>query len=507
MSRCEKDFSREKAVRLSAELLRNAGIAFFPIDIRRLLTQSFAKQIVLIPYNSDEKKEKSGSEETAPDPRLLSKDGFCVRIQDALVDYETASMIGNIWNIYYNETSLQERIRFTLMHELGHVFLGHHQILGIDSTAGMENMPEYREADAQADQFSINALAPAPAVARLLKEHGFSYDKRTNTWTVTDPSAPFLRNLGQNPDPMSLVMTAFGISQAAADRRLKELQSELKLWETMDPDLYHWIEQMGHRSGWFCWVCHTRRRSSSPYCPGCGKGWSYEYKDFGRFSRPVIRLRKNGQFDFCSVCGNTEYSDDASYCPVCGSPIINECLNAQYTDGDFIRSGMYVIRGTHRCKPTDIFCGTCGVLTTFGERHGPHHNDWLPGKGGNRCRIQSAVYPATYQTVKGRLTACPACGSRRTMRDGRYCADCMQPLENSCTGGKDGSHACAPNDRYCSICGHPTLFFQSKLLPEYTGTDTYAQLLRAETGVRHEPCRRLFIQPDGTTYLLDQEDC
>ena len=52
------------------------------------------------------------------------------------------------------------------MHEMGHVLLGHHQILNMDTLMGIEDDPEYRAADAQADQFSINALSPAPAVYR-----------------------------------------------------------------------------------------------------------------------------------------------------------------------------------------------------------------------------------------------------------------------------------------------------------------------------------------------------
>ena len=504
MSESKLSFQREKAVRTSAELLRNSRIAFFPLDIRRTLKSSFSRQIKLIPYkNLDAASLREGADETA-DPRTLSKDGFCMRIQDMLLDLSSGPVISNVWNIYYNESSLQERIRFTLLHELGHVFLGHHQLLGIDSTAGMENLPQYREADNQADQFSINALAPAPAVARLLREHGFSCMKNGLEWRITNRNAPFLRNLGQDPDPIQLIMTAFHISRIAAETRLRELNHELQIWQHLDPELYAYIEKIGHRSGWFCWVCSTRRRTASLYCPGCGKGGSYEYKDPGRYSRPVMGLRKNGQFEFCSVCGNSSYPEDASYCPVCGSPVINECENATYTDGDFIRSGMYVVRGTHRCRPTDIYCGKCGVLTAFGAQHGPRKNYWLP-QGQERCRTIGALYPQTLETEVGRLKACPACGSTRTIRDGRYCADCKQPMENSCAGGAGAHHACGPNDRFCTVCGQPTLFLQAGFLPEYDATETYRALRDAETETQTQNAVQILIMPDGTTQLIQQE--
>ena len=216
-------------------------------------------------------------------------------------------------------------------------------------------------------------------------------------------------------------------------------------------------------------------------------------------------LRENGQFAFCSVCGNTEYPEDAAYCPICGCPVINECENAYHTDGDFIRSGMQVIRGTHRCRPTDIYCGTCGVLTTFGAQHGPRKNMWLPDKKSERCRTQSTSYSSVFPTADGRLLRCPSCGSEKTIRDGRYCADCMQPLENSCVSDGGDSHPCDPNARYCRICGKPTMFYQAGLLPEYSGTETYSTLLQAEADAIKPQSLRLMIGSDGAIIILNQE--
>ena len=500
------DFNRRKAVQLSAELLRDAGVAFFPIDIHHLLS-AFNHQIYTFPYSALEKSSEQISGTNRVDPRALSKDGFCTRIRDVLIDFGTQSTTGNIWNIYYNDKSIESRKRFTLLHELGHVLLGHHQLLNTDTIMGTENDPEYRAADAQADQFSINALAPAPAVLRLLKNHGFSFSARSEVpWKLRNRNALFLRNLGKVPDPEQLIMAAFGLSNAAAHRRLQELKYELDIWSDIDPELYAEIEKIGHRSGWYCWVCHTRRRTTSAYCPGCGKGWDYEYRDFGKFSRPVIGLRKTGQFDFCAVCGNTAFTKTALSCPVCGNPVVNECENAHHTDGDFIRSGMKVVRGTHRCRPTDIYCPTCGVLTTFGAQHGPSKNMWLPGNKSARCRIKGTSYPATLPTVKGKLQSCPACGSTQTIREGRYCADCRQPLENSCSPVAGQSHSCDPNDRFCQVCGQPTLFFQAGFLPDYKETDTYSRLCSAEKSAGITQIGRLVINTDGTTYPLDQED-
>ncbi len=495
MSAYNEFFDREKAIRLSAECLRDTRVAFFPLDIRQVLL-AFSFQVDLTPY-------RASLERFPFDPQTISEDGFGWRIQDVLMDPGTGPVTGNNWEIYFNDEKPEARIRFTLMHEMGHILLGHYQTLNTDNLSEMKGDPKYRVADRQANQFSINALAPAPAAYRLLKEHGFSYSASNGgVWIITNSQAPFLRNLGSEPTAGELVMTAFGLSKSAAQKRLTELREELEIWKDLDPELYRQIEGIPHRSGWYCWVCHTRRRTTSLYCPGCGRGRHYEYKDFGKPSRPVIGLRENGQFAFCSVCGNTEYPEDAAYCPVCGCPVINECGNASYTVGDFIRSGMEVIQGTHHCRPNDIYCGTCGVLTAFGQQHGPRENMWLPHRKSERCRTRGTSYPSVLPTAGGRLLKCPSCGSEKTIRNGRYCADCFQPLENCCVYDGAASHACDPNDRYCRICGKPTVLYQAGFLPDYTETETFQALRQAEAESMKPPTIQLMIGADGTTTTL-----
>ena len=165
---------------------------------------------------------------------------------------------------------------------------------------------------------------------------------------------------------------------------------------------------------------------------------------------------------------------------------------------------MRVVSGTHRCKPTDIYCGECGVLTTFGAQHGPRKNLWL-SQSQERCRIKGTVYPRSLDTENGKLKVCPSCGCSFTIRDGRYCAECKQPMENSCTGGSGSHHACGPNDRFCPVCGQPTLFQEAGFLPDYTSTETYRMLRDAETGTHMRGVVQILIMPDGTTQLLKQE--
>lgn len=506
MNASDYSIDRAKAVRVSAEVLREAGVTTYPLDIRYLI--SAFRQIDLLTYKDLDQISKMRGTESKMAFRSVSKDGFCTRFRDVLVDFRTESMTGNKWEIYYNENSLKARLRFTIPHEMGHILLGHHQALNEDTLTGMDNNPAYVAADTEADLFSINLLAPAPAVLRLLQAHGYAFDrKEIPPWKLTNPQAPFLRYLGSDaPEAEQLVMTAFGLSQTAAHRRLNELPMELRIWRDLDADLYSYVEKLDHRAAWFCWVCHTKRRRASLYCPGCGHAWHYEYLDPGKPAKPVMSLRENGQFEFCSVCGNADLPEDAVYCPVCGCPVMNECENAFQTDGDFIRSGMEIIRGTHYCRPTDIFCGDCGVVTAFGRRYGPKENMWTKNPGSDRCRTEKTVYPAVLSAENGQLVKCPSCGSERSIRNGRYCAECMQPLENYCTSEEKAGHPCDPNDRYCRICGSPTAFQKLGLFPDWRESEQFRELKEREKKKLSRPqAPLLVIQQDGAIRKALQE--
>ena len=483
---------RGRAVRAAAELLGASRVPFFPLDIRRLLSP-FSRQVFLLPYSALPGRE-TGKDRAAPEDGLPGRDGFCARVGGALIGFPDGPREGPIWNICYNDARPAARIRFTVLHETGHILLGHH--LREDALPG-PGRESRSPADGEADAFAANALAPAPAVLRLLEEHGFSLPSGAgDSWRVTDPSAPFLRHLGRTPEAAELVQTAFGISAEAARRRLGELKEDLAVWRDTDPGLRDFVRGVPRRAGWHCAVCGRRRRAASLYCTGCGKSGSWAFIDPGRFPARTVPLRDSGRFSFCSVCGSDAYPDLASFCPVCGCPVTNPCENAFKTDGDFIRSGMPVVRGTHFCRPTDIFCGRCGTVTAFGARHGPKENMWLPS--GGRCRAKRAVYPPHIAASGGRVTKCPACGSAETLREGRYCAKCLQPLQNSCTAGKKGSHPCAPDDRYCPVCGEKTLFFSAGLLPAFDG----AAAREEEDAPESVP--PILLCPDGTMRPLQE---
>jgi len=63
----------------------------------------------------------------------------------------------NVWYIIYDDTVSTERARFTIAHELGHIFLGHDSLLYRKTIYDKEKPEEETEADI----FASRLLAPA----------------------------------------------------------------------------------------------------------------------------------------------------------------------------------------------------------------------------------------------------------------------------------------------------------------------------------------------------------
>lgn len=68
---------------------------------------------------------------------------------------------GDKWFIIYDDTNSRERSRFTIAHELGHIFLGHPLKSGYLARTIDISKPE---TERQADMFAIRLLAPACVV-------------------------------------------------------------------------------------------------------------------------------------------------------------------------------------------------------------------------------------------------------------------------------------------------------------------------------------------------------
>ena len=64
----------------------------------------------------------------------------------------------DIWYIIYDDTDTPQRVRFTIAHELGHIFLGHDMLYGYHTRRDNIAKPA---AEIEADMYAARLLAPA----------------------------------------------------------------------------------------------------------------------------------------------------------------------------------------------------------------------------------------------------------------------------------------------------------------------------------------------------------
>ena len=153
----------------SYELLEDAEISEIPIDLNKII-DCFSNEISVKTYSE------------------YMNDANC-SLQD-VIDFFDSDLGAcsyrpdtNKYIIYYNDVDKSDNwIRFTIAHELGHIFIGHHQMHGVDvlSRKGV-GKHKYEELEKEANNFARNLLSPAP-----LAEQVVVFEKKKNPSTLSD---------------------------------------------------------------------------------------------------------------------------------------------------------------------------------------------------------------------------------------------------------------------------------------------------------------------------------
>ena len=144
------DFFRP--IRSAARVLGEAGIGTYPVSPRQILRHfgirclSYGQFCRMTDYTAEECF------------NLFGKDASSVRRGDRYL-------------ILYNEERTDHlRFRFTVAHELGHIFLGHHEEAGTTGPISAGSAL-YRVMEQEADCFARNLLCPAPAMKELFRTY------------------------------------------------------------------------------------------------------------------------------------------------------------------------------------------------------------------------------------------------------------------------------------------------------------------------------------------------
>ncbi len=250
----------------------------------------------------------------------------CMLSIDGLTIWED----GN-YSIAYNDLAgSSERIRFTLMHELGHIYL--HHLLDFEKTTLLRTTDissyENRVLENEANAFARNVLAPVSMVLRL------------------------------NDKVPENVSTKFGITYKAAKTRLDLLQidcqhvDELGLMGRMRNIFNNFYNKTE------CTNCHAAfPKRYRTYCPICGCTNTLKWGD-GRMEYTEYKTNNEGFLEKCIRCDNQKLI--GNFCHICGAPVKNFCSNYYDAEDDY-----------HTCRHSEPllgnarFCPDCGSKSTF----------------------------------------------------------------------------------------------------------------------------------------------
>ena len=236
-----------------------------------------------------------------------SNDGFTVCRQKSI-------------SVSYNDvTPYPRRILFTLLHEIGHIVLGH--------LFDFENVQYYRGGtdgidvlEKEADNFARNVIVPAFMVSEM------------------------------HQTSKSACLEMFGCTGACWDARIGLLNADLS---NTNPSLIPLLRQQlsPFMYGRTCLRCNAGfvGHKGLQYCPICG-GKRFKWKNDGITYAEACSLNDEGRASKCPRCMNTQ-TDPDGFCLNCHTPLINRCTN-------------------HACKSVALngsarFCTRCGSTTSF----------------------------------------------------------------------------------------------------------------------------------------------
>lgn len=288
----------------------------------------------------------------APYSELTEHNGYTTEELNRIFSSEDGVSVykGGYYYIFYNDSPESlGRIRFTILHELGHIYLNH--FTEFDQTALTRNQltsSEYQVLENEVNCFARNALAPIPVVLNLPEKNSASLIKM------------------------------FNISSQAARTRLSLLKSDLynmsnKVLKVMEEWFAPFINEINNMHA--CMHCGKKQIATNPLCcPICGR------YDLVKTINPIGAeeemiysvIQTDDQYKpvKCPKCNN-EKMPDGNYCNICGTFMFNKCTGlydgesdqypAEYKWHDHNGGCGKVYEGDAR------FCTECGSTTTFFE--------------------------------------------------------------------------------------------------------------------------------------------
>lgn len=310
------DYVNKKA----CEFLEEFNIKSFPFDIFNIIKLNNWG----ICLYSELMEEYSCDRETVI--RCLgSKDGFTqIDADNYTIAYNDDKFLGN-------------RIRFTLMHEIGHIYLKH--LEDFESTTlfrGCMSKEENIVLENEANAFARNVLVPTSILTQLKNK---SYNSISRQFEITIPAA-------------RTRLTFYN-----TDRAINEKVGISK-------NLYNVFFKFYYKKA--CSVCgFTSISKVANYCSICGNHL-LKWGEGTMIYEEKVKLDDNSKAIRCPMCDNEHILDDGEYCHICGTYLINKCDNRHWNEGSYYDGDEPC---GHLLPANARYCHICGNASTFLNDH------------------------------------------------------------------------------------------------------------------------------------------
>lgn len=300
----------------ACDFLEEYNISSYPVDVEKIITDN---KWGLTPYSLI-------MQQFHCDRNTVIR---CLRSMDGYTQLDDDN-----YSIAYNDDpELGDRKRFTLMHEIGHIYLNH--LVDFDITLLYRNelsKKENKVLENEANAFARNVLAPISLV-RQLKDKA--------------------------PENIS---SKFGITYYAANTRLDLFKKDFEIIDSIGLQ-----QRMGNIFHKFynkttCSKCNAkfflRYRN---FCPICGSKNTLKWGD-GIMDYKEYETTVEGFVETCIRCGNKKIM--GNYCQICGAPARNYCTNYFWSEDNY-----QACTHSEPLPGNARFCPDCGAKSLFF-----HHN-------------------------------------------------------------------------------------------------------------------------------------